>query len=81
MCLVTQSCRVFVPQRTVVLQAPLSMRFPRQEYWSGLLFPSSIREDMKHEEQSNSLKRRSINTNILENNLTVFTNVTDLHNL
>ena len=25
---------------TVVLQAPLSMEFPRQEYWSGLLFPS-----------------------------------------
>ena len=26
---------------TVVLQAPLSMRFPGQEYQSGLLFPSS----------------------------------------
>ena len=25
---------------TVALQAPLSMRFPRQEYWSGLPFPS-----------------------------------------
>ena len=25
---------------TVARQAPLSMRFPRQEYWSGLLFPS-----------------------------------------
>ena len=25
---------------TVAHQAPLSMRFPRQEYWSGLLFPS-----------------------------------------
>ena len=24
---------------TVALQAPLSMRFPRQEYWSGLPFP------------------------------------------
>ena len=24
----------------VVCQAPLSMAFPRQEYWSGLLFPS-----------------------------------------
>ena len=23
----------------VALQAPLSMGFPRQEYWSGLLFP------------------------------------------
>ena len=26
--------------RTVVCQAPLSMGFPRQEYWSGLPFPS-----------------------------------------
>ena len=25
---------------TVALQAPLSMGFSRQEYWSGLLFPS-----------------------------------------
>ena len=25
---------------TVAHQAPLSMEFPRQEYWSGLLFPS-----------------------------------------
>ena len=24
---------------TVALQAPLSMGFPRQEYWCGLLFP------------------------------------------
>ena len=27
-----------VPQ-TVAQQAPLSMGFPRQEYWSGLTFP------------------------------------------
>ena len=25
--------------RTVACQAPLSMRFPRQEHWSGLAFP------------------------------------------
>ena len=25
---------------TVACQAPLSMRFPQQEYWSGLPFPS-----------------------------------------
>ena len=25
---------------TIALQAPLSMRFPKQEYWSGLPFPS-----------------------------------------
>ena len=27
---------------TVAYQAPLSMGFPNQEYWSGLPFPSSV---------------------------------------
>ena len=30
----------FVTPWTVAHQAPLSMGFPRQEYWSGLPFPS-----------------------------------------
>ena len=30
----------FSNPRTVVCQAPLSMGFSRQEYWSGLLFPT-----------------------------------------
>ena len=30
----------FVMSWTVALQAPLSMEFSRQEYWSGLPFPS-----------------------------------------
>ena len=30
----------FVTPWTVAHQAPLSMEFPRQEYWSGLPFPS-----------------------------------------
>ena len=30
----------FATPQTVARQAPLSMGFPRQEYWSGLLFPS-----------------------------------------
>ena len=29
----------FVIPWTVACQAPLSMGFPRQEYWSGLSFP------------------------------------------
>ena len=33
--------RLFVTLWTVAHQAPLLMGFPRQEYWSGLLFPSS----------------------------------------
>ena len=32
--------RLFVTPWTVVCQAPLSMGFSRQEYWSGLPFPS-----------------------------------------
>ena len=31
----------FVNPRTVARQAPLSMGFPRQEYWSGLAFPTA----------------------------------------
>ena len=35
------SCvRLFATPWTVAYQAPLSMRFSRQEYWSGLPFPS-----------------------------------------
>ena len=35
-------CRVqlFVTLQTIACQAPLSMGFPRQEYWRGLPFPS-----------------------------------------
>ena len=32
--------RLFVTPWTVAYQAPLSVRFSRQEYWSGLPFPS-----------------------------------------
>ena len=32
--------RLFVTPWTVAYQAPLSIRFSRQEYWSGLPFPS-----------------------------------------
>ena len=38
--LVPKSCPTLVTPRTVALQAPLSMGFSRQEYWSGLPFPS-----------------------------------------
>ena len=38
--LATQSCPTLVTPWTVTCQAPLSMEFSRQEYWSGLPFPS-----------------------------------------
>ena len=31
--------RLFATSWTVAYQAPLSMKFSRQEYWSGLPFP------------------------------------------
>ena len=41
MCILSRFSRVqlFVTPWTVVHQAPLSMGFPGQEYWSGLPFP------------------------------------------
>ena len=38
--LVTQLCLTLCNLWTVAHQAPLSMQFSRQEYWSGLPFPS-----------------------------------------
>ena len=45
LCVRTHTCglshvQFFVTPWTVAPQAPLSMGFPRQEYWSGLSFPS-----------------------------------------
>ena len=38
--LVAQLCRLFLTPWTVARQAPLSMEFSGQEYWSELPFPS-----------------------------------------
>ena len=38
--LVAKSCLTLATLWTVAYQAPLSMGFSRQEYWSGLPFPS-----------------------------------------
>ena len=38
--LVAKSCPTLVTPWTVACKAPLSMGFSRQEYWSGLPFPS-----------------------------------------
>ena len=39
-CSVAHSCPTFCGPWTVGCQAPLSMRFPREEYWGGSPFPS-----------------------------------------
>ena len=41
-CLVAKSCWTLATPRTVGCQAPLSMGFPRQIYWSGLPFPCEM---------------------------------------
>ena len=38
--LVSKSCPTLTTPQTVALKVPLSMGFSRQEYWSGLPFPS-----------------------------------------
>ena len=38
---VAQSCQLFATPWTVAYQAPPSMGLSWQEYWSGLLFPST----------------------------------------
>ena len=40
LCSVSRSCPTLFDPWTVARQAPLSVRFPRQEHWSGLPFPS-----------------------------------------
>ena len=39
-CLVAKLCQTLAPPWTITCRAPLSMGFPRQEYWSGSPFPS-----------------------------------------
>ena len=48
---------------TVARQAPLSMEFSRQEYWSGLLFPSRDLPDLgiKTESPVSCISRRVLN--------------------
>ena len=41
-CLHAQSCPTLATPWTGDWQAPLSMGFPRQEYWSGFPFPSPV---------------------------------------
>ena len=38
--LVVKSCLTLVTPWSIAHQAPLSMRFLKKEYWSGLPFPS-----------------------------------------
>ena len=49
---VAQSCPTLSNPMTAAYQAPPAMGFSRQEYWSGLPFPSPM-----HESESEALSR------------------------
>ena len=40
LCSIAQSCLTLCGPWTTALQAPLSLEFSMQEYWSGLPFPT-----------------------------------------
>ena len=61
--------QLFVTPWTVVYQAPQSMEFYRQEYWSGLPFPSPVdppepgdqtRQTVNHLSHQGSLKYEKV---------------------
>ena len=63
--LVTKLCPTLVIPWTVACQAPLSMGFSRQEYWSGLTFlsPGNI-PDPGIESRSPALQADSLPTEL-----------------
>ena len=63
---VAQSCQTLANPWTVARQAPLSMGFSRQEYWSGLPFPSpGDLPNLGIEPRSPALKADSLPTELL----------------
>ena len=40
LCYLLSHVQLFATPQTVACQAPLSMKFPKQEYWTGQPFPS-----------------------------------------
>ena len=61
--------RLFATPQTVAHQAPLSMGFSRQEYWSGLPFPSPAQlllKNSKHYRNSFSSETSQINSPEIE---------------
>ena len=67
--LVAKSCPTLAITWTVACQAPLSMGFSRQEYWSGLPFPSpGDLPDPGIEPGSPTLQADSLPTELLMSN-------------
>ena len=64
--------QLFVTSWTVAYKAPPSMGFSRQEYWSGLLFPSSAKGKV-HSQQAYLKKQEKDQIN----NLTLYLKQTE----
>ena len=61
--LVGKSCPTLATPWSISCQAPMSMGFPRQEYWSGLLFPPpGDLSDQGIEPESPALPALQVNT-------------------
>ena len=61
---VTQSCPTLSDPRTAAYQAPLSMGFSGQEYWSRVPLPSPADGDCSHEIKRRLLLGRKVMTNL-----------------
>ena len=57
---VAQSCPTLTTPWTAAYQAPLSMRFSRQEYWSGMPLPSPPKQSTSTQMQINHLTVRFV---------------------
>ena len=78
-CLVAKSCLTLVTPWTVARQAPLSMGFSRQAYWSGLPFPSpGDLPDPGIEPRSPALQADSLPTEYLREALLGYSRLTTL---
>ena len=80
-----QSCPALCDRMDTAHQAHLSMGFPRQEYWSGLPFPSSgdlsnsgikpvspaLQTDSLLSESPGKPKQKTINTNLFMLSITL----------
>ena len=58
--LVSQSCLTLVTPWTVACQGPLSLKFSRQEYWSGLPCPPGDLSNPRIEPRSRTLQADSL---------------------
>ena len=66
-CSVTQSCPTLSDPMAVAHQAPLSMGFPRQEYWSELPLPSpGDLPDLRIEPRSPALEADALTSDTRE---------------